>query len=127
MSSSQEVIFSLESPVAEVKSPITLYRKTWDEHIIVSHPEVGHHLAAIASTVQAPGKVCESRSQPGSYLFIGASVVIPQFGAPLTVVVGTAGLETIVRTALFHRDPAAGRRVIYLSAGSGSETHHDQG
>lgn len=126
MNNHDEIIFIVSSPISEVPGPITLYRGIWERHIIVSHPEVSPYLHAVEATVEIPGRVYESKSQPGSYLFVSDSVATSRSGTPLTVVVGTAGSEFIVRTALFHRDPAAGR-LIYMGSSVQSGGNDDQG
>jgi hypothetical protein len=84
---------------------VTLYQDTWDNHIIVKHPEINGSAAMIEATVENPTAIYESTSVLGSFVF-ARNGMTDVAGRSLRVIVGA---DRSVKTAYFS-SASAGRK-----------------
>jgi hypothetical protein len=97
----QPVLFSHVPAGQNLMRAVTLYEGTWQNHIIVRHPEVSGSLVQVEETVSMPTTIFASSSAAGSFLFVKAGIVDSN-GRSLRVVVGA---DCAVKTAYFSSAP----------------------
>lgn len=96
----RSVIFIEASPAANLP-PITLYADTWQDHILVNHPEMAHKLETVREIVRNPTLVCQSATESDRALFM-SSAMTSRRGSPLVVAVDAR--DGTVCTAYYCRN-----------------------
>jgi hypothetical protein len=86
----QPVLFSVRPAGQNLIGTVTLYEPTWQNHIIVKHPEVAGRLADIEMIAAYPSVIYASKSVAGAFLFVRTGIV-DSGGRSLRVVVPPSG------------------------------------
>jgi len=102
-------LFSLPSPVVSL-GKVTLFKDTWDSHILVGHPEMAGKIDALQRTIINPTVVVVSQSTSQHYVFVNHDETVGS-DSPLTAMVTIS--EAVVCTTFYNRSyrvvPASGR------------------
>jgi hypothetical protein len=93
-------LFSLNSPLANL-GKVTLFKHTWDDHIVTGHPEMAGKIDAVRRTIANPTAVVVSQSTGEHYIFVNHDERAGGGGAPLTAVVSIS--EAVVCTTFYNR------------------------
>jgi len=54
---------------------VTLHQDTWDQHIVIRHPEMSGLVSEVEEVVSTPTAIYASSSTAGSFLFVKAGIV----------------------------------------------------
>src|SRR5215213_6891600 len=93
----QHVLFRIVPAGQNLIGEIMLHESTWQNHILVRHPELSGKLADVERVMTCPSNIFATSSGAGSYLFVKARIV-DSSGRLLRVVVG---IGNSVKTAYF--------------------------
>lgn len=100
MSVSQRIpLFSLTSPIANL-GKVTLFKHTWDDHILRGHPEMDGKIDAVQRTIANPTAVVVSQSTGAHYIFVNHDEKAGR-DTPLTAMVSISG--AVVCTTFYNR------------------------
>jgi len=95
-----EPLLIVQTPYQAV-STVILTHNTWEQKILLAHPEMEGKLEDIEATLASPSVVCGGSTNPKNVIFISNDVVSPH-GSPLVVIVRSEKGE--VRTASYRRE-----------------------
>jgi hypothetical protein len=90
-------LFVVPSPIASL-GKVTLFKHTWDDHILTGHPEMAGKIDAIQRTITNPTAVVISPTTGQHYIFVNHDEKV---GSPLTAMVSIS--EAVVCTTFYNR------------------------